>query len=59
MERAASTRVGDPENQDLFKSSDRLTSFLESCEQIALSLSDALTLRYFSHVYEPAHATLL
>jgi hypothetical protein len=24
---------------------------------VALHLSDALTLRYFSHVYEPAHAT--
>ncbi|NOT45516.1 MAG: circularly permuted type 2 ATP-grasp protein [Acidobacteria bacterium] len=33
--------------------------FLAACERTALDASDALTLRYFSHVYEPAHATLL
>jgi uncharacterized circularly permuted ATP-grasp superfamily protein/uncharacterized alpha-E superfamily protein len=59
MERVAATRASDPESADLFQPSDRLTSFLDSCEQMALHLSDALTLRYFSHVYEPAHATLL
>lgn len=59
MERVASTRAADPESPDLFQHSDRLPSFLDSCGQMALQLSDALTLRYFSHVYEPAHATLL
>jgi uncharacterized circularly permuted ATP-grasp superfamily protein/uncharacterized alpha-E superfamily protein len=31
--------------------------FLRECEGLALRLSDAITLRYFSHVYEPARAT--
>jgi len=31
--------------------------FLHSCERLALRLSEALTLRYFSHVYEPTRAT--
>jgi len=34
-----------------------LADFLRRCESIALRLSDALTLRYFSHVYETAQTT--
>ncbi|HXJ81782.1 MAG TPA: circularly permuted type 2 ATP-grasp protein [Candidatus Methylomirabilis sp.] len=35
----------------------RLDDLLRGCEDLALRLSDAITLRYFSHVYEPARAT--
>jgi uncharacterized circularly permuted ATP-grasp superfamily protein/uncharacterized alpha-E superfamily protein len=34
-----------------------LDGLLRECEDLALRLSDAITLRYFSHVYEPARAT--
>ena len=34
-----------------------LEEFLRRSERLALRLSDALTLRYFSHVYETALAT--
>jgi uncharacterized alpha-E superfamily protein len=36
-----------------------LLPFLRSCEKAGLGLSDALTLRYFSHAYEPARATAM
>lgn len=34
-----------------------IAEYLETTEQVAVQLSDLLTLRYFTHVYEPAHAT--
>jgi uncharacterized circularly permuted ATP-grasp superfamily protein/uncharacterized alpha-E superfamily protein len=34
-----------------------LDGLLGGCEGLALRLSDAITLRYFSHVYEPARTT--
>jgi uncharacterized circularly permuted ATP-grasp superfamily protein/uncharacterized alpha-E superfamily protein len=34
-----------------------LDGLLRECEGLALRLSDAIALRYFSHVYEPARAT--
>lgn len=36
-----------------------ITEYLATTEQITMQVSDQLTLRYFSHVYEPAYATLL
>jgi uncharacterized circularly permuted ATP-grasp superfamily protein/uncharacterized alpha-E superfamily protein len=36
-----------------------IDSYLATAEALALEASDLLTLRYFSHVYEPAHATLI
>ena len=42
----------------LFDSVDATTEFIESSEQIARRLSDALTLRYFTHVYQPLHTLL-
>lgn len=48
--------AGAPE-ADLLGDLPALQGFLRSCEELALRLSDALTLRYFSHVYEPARAT--
>jgi uncharacterized alpha-E superfamily protein len=36
-----------------------IDGFLREAEQATLHLSERLTLRYFSHVYEPMHATLL
>ena len=42
---------------ELFGGAHRSTAVLDDVEQLALHLSDALTLRYFSHVYEPPHAT--
>ena len=61
MERLFHWRTTEPASGDLFPGGDTggdtVTDFLERSEQVALRLSDALTLRYFSHVYEPSHAT--
>jgi uncharacterized alpha-E superfamily protein len=59
IEHAAATQAPDPSQGELFMRPAALTAFLQSCEDLALKLSDTLTLRYFSHVYEPAHATAL
>ncbi len=40
----------------LFGSGVATESLARACEQLALDLSDALTLRYFSHVYDRPHA---
>jgi uncharacterized circularly permuted ATP-grasp superfamily protein/uncharacterized alpha-E superfamily protein len=40
------------------RESPAILEHLASVEQVAVQISDQLTLRYFSHVYEPAHATL-
>jgi uncharacterized circularly permuted ATP-grasp superfamily protein/uncharacterized alpha-E superfamily protein len=56
---ASATHVFDPAQGDLFLRSDALPAFLLSCERLALRLSDTLTLRYFSHIAEQAHATSL
>jgi uncharacterized circularly permuted ATP-grasp superfamily protein/uncharacterized alpha-E superfamily protein len=44
---------------ELFERSATLDRFLASCEMVALALSDALTLTYFSHVSEISRATLV
>ncbi len=59
IDRAGATHLFDPAQGDLFLGSDALTAFLHSCERLALRLSDTLTLRYFSHISEQAHATSL
>jgi uncharacterized circularly permuted ATP-grasp superfamily protein/uncharacterized alpha-E superfamily protein len=58
LERLAERRTGIPSSADLFDSVDATTEFIESSEQIARRLSDALTLRYFTHVYQPLHTLL-
>lgn len=45
--------------KDVLQQPDAITEYLASTEQLVLHVSDVLTLRYFSHVYEPAHATLI
>ncbi len=45
--------------KDVLPQSDAIADYLSSTEQLVLHVSDVLTLRYFSHVYEPAHATLI
>jgi uncharacterized circularly permuted ATP-grasp superfamily protein/uncharacterized alpha-E superfamily protein len=57
--RLSRTRTSSVTTEDLFPRTDALADFLVQAEQGALDLSDALTLRYFSHVYGPAHATSL
>ena len=42
---------------ELFPTPDTVTDFLRDAESLALRSSDAITLRYFSHVYESPHAT--
>ncbi len=59
LERLAKQRLGRPQSGELFPSGDAIGDFLDTSEQLALELSDALTLRYFSHVYEASRATLL
>jgi uncharacterized alpha-E superfamily protein len=59
LEHLCRRRTAEPNSGELFPQADALSDFLERSEQIALHLSDALTLRYFSHVYEPPHATLV
>ena len=50
--RAAATTAA-----ELLAQPDRLQRFLRHAEGLALRLSDALTLRHFSHVSEPTQAT--
>lgn len=57
LDRLSASHTAHPAQGDLFPRSSSLTEFLQSCEQLARRLSDELTLRYFSHVYESAHAT--
>ena len=57
LERLADTRTPQTDADELFPHDTSLADFLTETEEAALQLSDALTLRYFSHVYEPAHAT--
>jgi uncharacterized alpha-E superfamily protein len=45
--------------KDVLPQPDAIAEYLARTEQLILHLSDVLTLRYFSHVYEPAHATLI
>ena len=59
LQRLSDARLGEPVSGDLFPSADVLQEFLQASEQVALQLSNALTLRFFSHVYEPSRATLL
>jgi uncharacterized circularly permuted ATP-grasp superfamily protein/uncharacterized alpha-E superfamily protein len=59
LQRLAEARIGEPVSGDLFPRTDALQAFLTESEQAALQLSDALTLRFFSHVYESSRATLL
>jgi uncharacterized alpha-E superfamily protein len=42
---------------ELFPTPDTAADFLRDAEALALRSSDAITLRYFSHVYESPHAT--
>jgi uncharacterized circularly permuted ATP-grasp superfamily protein/uncharacterized alpha-E superfamily protein len=53
----AKCRPGDTSQGELFERTATLEGVLRLCEQVALRLSDALTLQYFSHVYEPTHTT--
>jgi uncharacterized circularly permuted ATP-grasp superfamily protein/uncharacterized alpha-E superfamily protein len=59
LDELSAVRVDEPDTRELFPRPDTIGEFLAVSEQTALHLSDALTLRYFTHVYEPAHATLL
>jgi uncharacterized circularly permuted ATP-grasp superfamily protein/uncharacterized alpha-E superfamily protein len=42
---------------DLFGGSGSIEIYLAQCRETAPAISDALTERYFSHAYEPAHVT--
>ena len=44
---------------ELFGGAHSLEAVLEDAETLALSLSNELTLRFFSHVYEPTHSTAI
>jgi len=57
LDRLGRMRTPRPPSGELFPHEASLEDFLAESEDVALQLSDALTLRYFSHVYEPAHAT--
>ena len=52
LQRLSETRIGEPVSGDLFPRADALHAFLQASEHVATQLSDALTLRFFSHVYE-------
>jgi uncharacterized circularly permuted ATP-grasp superfamily protein/uncharacterized alpha-E superfamily protein len=58
LERLSEASTADLDLLQLFPRADTIGEFLTDCDEAALQLSDALTLRYFTHVYEPAHATL-
>jgi uncharacterized alpha-E superfamily protein len=58
LARAGGLAYGAGQSQgEPFTSPSPLGRFLDRCEALALSLSDAITRRYFSHVYEPSQAT--
>ncbi len=59
LDRLSRLRTTTDATADLFPHDESVADFLAQAEEAALQLSDALTLRYFSHVYEPAHATSL
>jgi uncharacterized circularly permuted ATP-grasp superfamily protein/uncharacterized alpha-E superfamily protein len=59
LDRLCRIEIDQEEGPQLLPRQDAIGELLAGAEQAALSLSDALTLRYFTHVYEPAHATLL
>jgi uncharacterized alpha-E superfamily protein len=48
----------DPAQRALFADADRPADLLKALARLARSVSDALTLRYFSHVYDLPHATV-
>jgi uncharacterized circularly permuted ATP-grasp superfamily protein/uncharacterized alpha-E superfamily protein len=52
----AACRAAETAQGDLFASPRSLGDFLRHSQDLACRLSDALTLRYFSHVYEPTQA---
>ena len=45
--------------KDVLPQPDAIAEYLARTEQLVLYVSDLLTLRYLTHVYEPAHATLI
>ena len=53
-EAQAMCHIAEPATGGLLLRPGALEDFLRRCERLALRLSDALTLRYFSHVYETA-----
>jgi uncharacterized circularly permuted ATP-grasp superfamily protein/uncharacterized alpha-E superfamily protein len=55
---AACREAQEPGSQTLTRG-DALERFLSETQDLAAGLSDALTLRYFSHIYEPVQATAL
>lgn len=68
LEQLSARWTGDSQTRDLFpdlahppevpERHDSLAEFIESSERVARQLSDALTLRYFSHAYEASHTLL-
>jgi uncharacterized alpha-E superfamily protein len=52
LDALSAVRTGQPMSGDLFQAGDGLTTFIESSREIAAEVSDAVTLRYFSHAYE-------
>jgi uncharacterized circularly permuted ATP-grasp superfamily protein/uncharacterized alpha-E superfamily protein len=54
--RAAAVRTAGPRTKDLLADPPALVAFLTATQDAALRLSDALNLRYFSHVSEPRRA---
>ena len=48
IERLCAMRFGEDDSRDLFPRQDTIADFLVSAEHLALHLSDALTLRYFT-----------
>lgn len=59
LDRLSKLRTTTEATAELFPHDESVADFLAQAEEASLQLSDALTLRYFSHVYEPAHATVL
>jgi len=58
LKRAAGRTGGpDPAQGALFDQDDSIEAYLHNSARTVAELSDALTLRYFSHAYEPAQVT--
>jgi len=58
LDRLSLRRTAGSATAELFPLDDSLLTFVDSSEDTARHVSDALTLRYFSHVYEVPHTLL-
>jgi uncharacterized circularly permuted ATP-grasp superfamily protein/uncharacterized alpha-E superfamily protein len=58
LRQLSNRRTGESLTPDLFPREDSVLEFVEASDEVSRQLSDALTLRYFTHVAQPSHTRL-